>query len=147
MRRLFPLGLLALLAACDTREAMQPELRFEISRADLDIAEARRKMAAGADPTFPCTAIKQAIGSLAGQRVHDVHRVVEEGTKVCRDAVVGFAAAQVARLEKVHGRERERMARECTDLVRSVALLDAIVKTSADAEVASLRHKRKSLCP
>jgi hypothetical protein len=66
---------------------------------------------------------------------------------VCRDAVVGFAAAQVARLEKVHGRERERMARECTDLVRSVALLDAIVKTSADAEVASLRHKRKSLCP
>jgi hypothetical protein len=139
------LVVLVLAAACDTREAMQPELRFEISRADLDIAEARRALAAKADPMYPCTAIKQAIGTLAGQRVHDVQRVVREGQKVCRDATVSFAGVQIERLEKAPVRERERMARECTDLGRSVALLDAIAKD--DAELATLRQKRKSLCP
>ena len=34
--------------ACDTREAMEPELRFELSRAYEDIDDARRALASGA---------------------------------------------------------------------------------------------------
>jgi hypothetical protein len=137
--------LLVFLVACDTREAMRPELRFEISRADIDIAEAKRALDTGGDPIFPCTALKQSIGTLGGQRVHDVNRVVRDGRTVCRAAVIAFAGAQTARLEKAHGRERERMARECADLGRSVALLEALVPD--DPEVPLLRKKRKSLCP
>jgi hypothetical protein len=137
--------LLALAAACDTRQAMEPELRFEISRADLDIAEAKRAAAAGDDPTFPCTAVKQMIQGLEGRAVHDVKRVVRDGRQVCRDAVAAYAAAQVERLEAVRGRERERMARECTDLGRSLALLDALAPKDRDLPV--LRQRRGGLCP
>lgn len=132
--------------ACDTREAMEPELRFELSRAYEDIDDARRALASGADPTFPCTAVKQAIDHLGGRRMHDVQqRLVKEGQKVCRDATAKFAGALTTRLEAARGREREEMARECTDLGRAVALLEGLAP--ADEEIPTLRKKRKVLCP
>jgi hypothetical protein len=124
---------------------MEPELRFEVSRADLDIAEARRAQSSGDDPTFACTAVKQMIGGLADRRVHDVQRVVKEGRRVCRDAVVAYAGAQVAALQAARPREREQLPRVCIDLSRSVALLEALAPE--DHELAGLRAERQALCP
>jgi hypothetical protein len=145
-RAWFLVGLVLALAACDTRAAMEPALRFELSRAELDIAEAERAAATGADPTFACAAVKQMIAGLEREPIHTVRATVARGRRVCRTATLGFANAQLARLEAARpGGERERLASECVDLLRSVALLEALVP--GDEEVAELARKRKTLCP
>jgi hypothetical protein len=139
-------SVLVLLAACDTRQAMEPRLRFELTRSEAHIDEAERIAAAGGDPTFPCTAVRQMIAGLADERVHTVNDTVERGRRVCREVTLGFASTLVARLE-TRGRldVAQRRARDCVDLSRSLALVNAIAKD--DPQATALEKRRKTLCP
>lgn len=137
-----PLFVLLALAACDTRQSMEPRLRFELTRSEAHIDEAQRISAANGDPTFPCTAVRQTIAGLADERVQTVNATVERGRKVCRDVTVKFAAALVARLE---AKDPTRMARDCVDLSRAIALVNALGRD--DPQVVEIEKKRKILCP
>lgn len=152
MRRDLPLLPLLLLgaAACDTRAAMEPRLRFELTRSEAFIEEAQRISAAGGDPTFPCTAVRQMIAGLADDNVYTVNDTVEKGRKVCREVTVKFAGSLVARLETQ--KEKAPAPRDCIDLSRSLALVKAIAKpgpknNNDDPQLAALEKKRKTLCP
>lgn len=126
-------------AACDTRASMEPRLRFELTRSEAFIDEAERISAAGGDPTFPCTAVRQMIAGLADESVYTVNATVERGRRVCREVTVKFAGSLVARLEK------RRTPADCIDLSKSLALVSALA--ADDPELATLEKKRKTLCP
>jgi hypothetical protein len=135
---------LLILAACDTRQSMEARLRFELTRSEAHIDEAQRISAAGGDPTFPCTAVRQTIAGLADERVQTVNATVERGRAVCREVTLKFADALVARLGS---KDVARKARDCVDLARSIALVTAIAAKANEPRAAELEKKRKILCP
>ncbi len=146
-----PLALaLLLLCACDTREAMEPRQRFEITRAAGDIDEAERVAATGGDPTFACRAVRQTIVSLSSRSSVSISEVVQRGRTRCLALSLAFARTRVAKLESVKpgpgkGGGRERLAAECVELARAIALAKDLAPE--DSEVAALGEKRKVLCP
>lgn len=143
MNRALAILVLAL-AACDTRQSMEPRLRFELTRSEAHIDEAQRISAAGGDPTFPCTAVRQTIAGLANEQVQTVNATVERGRKVCRDVTLKFAGELVARLGT---KDDPRKARDCVDLAKALVLVAAIAPGRDDPRAAELEKKRKILCP
>ena len=148
--------LLVLVAGCDTRETMEPRARYEITRANGAIAEAERVAAAGGDPTYACRAVRQMIAGLESQDGEAQGDAVARGRRTCRQLTIAFARSRVGRLEAVRpgpgkGGGRERLAAECIELGRAVALArelaDPGVDAGPDTELATLDARRRALCP
>ena len=59
------LVVIVLLGACDTRRSEEPAIRFAVEQLDEHREEADKALAAKADPTVPCVAVKQALEELA----------------------------------------------------------------------------------
>jgi hypothetical protein len=136
----------SLLAACDTHVAMEPRLRFELTRSEAHIDEAQRISRAGGDPSFPCTAVKQMIAGLEDETVQTVNETVVRGRKVCREVLLKHAGELVARMESRGGdlELAQHRARDCTGLSRALALVAALAKD--DPVAAGLEKRRQILC-
>jgi hypothetical protein len=145
------------LLGCDTRETMEARARFEITRGNGDIAEAERVAAAGGDPTFACRAVRQMIAGLESEDGESQGDAVARGRRTCRELSLAFARTRVDKLEAVRpgtGKAggRERLAAECIELGRAVALARELREPhdggrGDDPEVEALDLRRKQLCP
>jgi len=161
------LAAMLLLGSCDTREAMEARVRFEITRANGDIQAAERAAAAGGDPTYDCRAVRQMIAGLSSEQGESQSDVVARGRRICRKLTLDFARSRIAKLEAARPQVipqtskdkpfREKLSAECIELGRAIALARELVEPApasgdagaevGDPEVAVLEAQRKHLCP
>jgi hypothetical protein len=130
--RHFCTAMLALLVACDKLEGQDPAVRWTVGRLHDDAREAETAR----DPTFACTAVRDAAIQL--KDVSAARGDLAAATATCRKAVQAFAEARLAAAAKAKGPAVD----DCVDSDRALALLAVF-----GGDPAPLEKRRKGLCP
>jgi hypothetical protein len=141
--RLLPWLLVLLVAACDSDTRMDPGQGYLYDRARTDARRVKEGMATGANPTFDCSTVEQAVHELATVRPPIADLKTWE--KLCAlDAPLAYADALVKRLEATRPVEDARTD-DCVELDRAIDRLD--LSSRDQPQVKTLHAKRKQLCP
>ena len=126
------MALTVLFLACETHVGQDPAVIWSVGRLKEDAREAETAR----DPTFACTAVRDASIELKDKTA--AAREVKDATATCRKVVLAFAEARLAAAAKVKGPAVD----DCLDSDRALALLGAL-----GGDPTALVKRRKGLCP